>query len=278
MSNEIAPRPAMTVLFTLLLIFAAFLATWVTALAADFHGSDAAGNGMAQGFAFLGAILFWIAAGVLLVLCGVRAGFSAVRVLAAIVALAVAVTSHFMAMSILQNMQSGDRFETVLAVMIGALQLVVLLCTLWAFFPGLRSAVPPMAASVGAGVVLLVVCAIPWLVMGPAQATEQARMDAYQAERDRDAAQVKQIEALPADTPLAGFLKYTDIPPEKDTDARRAALDRMKALPGRQAAVEELLARQDTRVLRQLSQLEVKMTPKLCAGGKQTALRVAAEL
>ena len=268
----------MTVFFVLLLIFAAFVAAIVTALSADFHSSDAAGNGMAQGFAFFGAIVFWVVVGVLLVLCGVRNGFGTTRVLVAVAALAVAITSQFMAMSLLQDMRSGDAYETALRAMVGALPLVTLLYTLWAFFPGMHAALSPRAANITAGVAALIVCAIPWVAMVPVQATEQARSDAYERERAADEAKVKEIQALPADTPLLTFLQYTDVPPEQDTEARRAALDRIKEMPNKQAAVEDILAQGDTRMLRQLRSVEVKVTPRLCEGGKKTGRLVADDL
>ncbi len=114
--------------------------------------------------------------------------------------------------------------------------------------------------------------------MGPVQATDVARIQAWQAERAKDEALKDEVLALPASTSVADFLKYTDVAPENDTEARRTALSRIQSLPNRQAEVEELLAKQDTRALRQLRLLDVKPTPKVCAGGKLTARKVAEDL
>jgi hypothetical protein len=245
MSNESRPRPVMTVAFVLLLVFAAVVALLVTALASDFHSSDAAGNGMAQGFAYLGAIVFWVVVGVLLILCGVRSGFGAARVLAVVFALAIAVTSQFMAMSLLEDMSGGDPYEKLLWASVGVVAFAFVLYLGWAFFPPLHR-LPAMAANVGFGVI--------------------------------DQAKVKEIQALSPETPFSAFLPYTELDPSKSSDARQAALDRMKATPKKQAEVEGLLAQGDTRVLRVLRNLEVEVTPQLCAGGKKAAVLVAEEL
>jgi hypothetical protein len=263
----------MTVVFVLLLSFGCLLAIVVSALTSDFQGSDAAGNAMAQGFAFLGAIVFWIVAGILLLLCGARAGFSGVRVIAVIVAVTFAVTSQFMAMALLQNMRGGDRFETLLAVGASGTMFVVLLYAGWAFFT--RATFAPVALNMAAAVLLVATCSITWVAKGPVEATNLARIQAWQAERAKDEALKDEVLALPASTPLVDFLKYTDVPPENDTEARRTALARMQKLPDRQAEVEDLLAKQDTRVLRQVRLLDVKATPKVCEGGKLTARKVA---
>lgn len=263
----------MTVVFVFLLAFAGLLTILVSALASDFHSSDAAGNGMAQGFAFLGAIVFWIVAAILLLMCGARAGFNAVRVVAVIAAFALAITSQFMAMSLLEDMRSGDRFESVLVAGVAAVMFVVVLYAAWAFFT--RGAAAPKIVNSIAGMLLVAASSLTWIAMGPVQATNLGRIQAWEAAQAKDEALKNEVMALPASTPVADFLKYTDLPPENDTEARRTALARIQTLPNRQAEVEELLAKQDTRALRQLRMLEVKPTPKVCAGGKQTALKVA---
>ena len=73
-------------IFGVLLLFFAFL-LWMffAACAGSLRGSDAAGNGLTQGFAMLSGIVLWIALAVLLIVAGVRGGIPRSAAIAAMV-------------------------------------------------------------------------------------------------------------------------------------------------------------------------------------------------
>jgi len=124
------------------------------------------------------------------------------------------------------------------------------------------------------------------MVMGPANAATAARrerqMQAFTDARRRDQALVDEIKALPDGSPLSEFLRYTEAPPNaavnSQIDVRGAALARMSKLPHRQAEAETLLLEHDTRVLRNLADLDLRMTPRLCQGARESLNKAAEEL
>jgi hypothetical protein len=262
----------MTIFFSILLLLASLLIFAVGGMAFDFHKSDAAGNGMTQGFAFLLAILLWILLGVLLLISGTRNKLPGVSVLITLLLYAGGAAGYFVALNILKELASGDRFEFLLRIVVVACPWAVVWYCLWNFFPGVRAVVPTMVANCVAVVPVLLLAAVPWLVQGPANAIMTARRQAFQDAYDKQQKLVLEINALPADTPLIAFLGHTDSP---SSDASGAAISRMRTLARRQTETEELLHKQDTRVLRVVSNLDVVMTPALCEGGRQSIRKLA---
>jgi hypothetical protein len=119
---------------------------------------------------------------------------------------------------------------------------------------------------------------IPWFLKQPVAAAKEARMQAYREERARDLKILDGVETLPDDTAIAAFLAYVDMPPGKAADFRGAAIARMKAIPGRQQEIEDLLNQLDPRMLSALRDLDLKMTPSLCEAARKCAQNVAGKL
>ncbi len=262
----------MTIFFSILLLLASLLIFAVGGMAFDFHKSDAAGNGMTQGFAFLLGIVLWILLGVLLLMSGARNKLPGISILITLVLYVGAAAGYFVALNILKELASGDRFESILRIIVMTCPWAVVFYCVWNFFPGVRTVVPTVAANCIAAVPLLVLAAVPWLVQGPTNAIMATRQKAYQDAYDKQQKLILTINALSADTPLAAFLGYTEAP---SSDASGGAISRMRTLPRRQSEAEELLRKQDTRALRVLADLDVAMSPALCAGGRQSIRKLA---
>jgi hypothetical protein len=262
----------MTIFFSILLLLASLLIFAVGGMASDFHKSDAAGNAMTQGFAFLLAIVLWLMLGALLLISGARNKVPVVSTLVTLVLYVGAIAGYVVALNILKELASGDRFESLLRIVVMTCPWAVVFYCLWNFFPGVRSVVPTAAANCIAAVPLLVLAVVPWLAKGPTNAMMAARRQAYQDAYDQQQKLIQTINALPADTPLTAFLGYTEAP---SSDASGAAISRMRTLPKRQSEAEELLRKQDLRLLRVLADLDVTMSPALCEGGRQSIRKLA---
>jgi hypothetical protein len=279
-------RTTMTVIFILLLGLAALLALVIGASLFEYHKSDAAGQGMATAFTFFEAIIMAVLLAALLSMSGLSGGLRGASGAVAMVLYAGTVSALFIAVRILEKLQPGDRFQSLLQLVAVVSPGLLILYSAWSFFPGVRERIPAVGANLGIGLPILVLSVAAWVVKGPGDAAtaarQQAQMQAFAEAQRRDEALVAEIKALPAGSPLAAFLAYTEARPQEtinsQIDVRGAALARMSQLPNRQAEAEALLNQSDTRVLRNLADLDLQMTPRLCAGARKSLNKAAEEL
>lgn len=265
----------MTIFFSLLLVLACLLSLWVISLIFSFHGSDAAGQGMARGFAFIGAMVLWAVLAGLLVAAGARADFSDVKALAAAVLFLAAVAGYFVALRMLDRLATGESFESLLRLIAVLLPLFAILYSSWNFFSGLRALLPERTINIAGAAIASVFSATPFLVMKPALAAMAARQRAIQDDWEAQQLLVKEAEALPADASLTAFLRYAYESPDRFSYIHSTAMARMKEIKTRQVEVEQLLAQGDYRLLADLGRLDLTVTPELCGGGRKCALIVA---
>ena len=279
-------RTTMTIIFILLLSLAALLALVITATLLNFHKSDAVGQGFATAFAFFEAIALAVLMAVLLLMSGLNGGLRGYSGAVAMILYAGTVSALFIALRILEKLQPGDRFQSLLQLVVFAGPGLLILYSAWGFFPGMRERIPALGANLGIGLPLLLLSVAAWVVKGPSDAAtaarQQAQIQAFADAQRHDQALVAEIKALPDSSPLAGFLPYTEARAQGTTnsqvDVRGAALARMSKLPNRQADAEALLNQSDTRVLRNLADLDLQMTPRLCAGARKSLNKAAEEL
>ncbi|HYL78999.1 MAG TPA: hypothetical protein VEU96_32710, partial [Bryobacteraceae bacterium] len=220
----------MTVFFSILLCVALVMTAAVGGMVSDFHKSDAAGRGMTQAFAMFAAILLWLALGGLVVLCAVRGGFQGLAAIVALLLYIGAAAGHFVALTTLEHLESGDRFESLLRLVAVAAPFLVIACCAWNFFPGLRSLAPAGFVNGAAALAIALLAATPWIVKGPSDsmttARNQERQKAFNDKRAREEALIVTINNLPLDTPMAQFVPYTDVPLQEGSDSRQAAIAR----------------------------------------------------
>jgi hypothetical protein len=276
----------MTAIFILLLCLAALLVLVISAGVFDYHKSDAAGQGLATAFTFLGAIALAVLLAALLLMSGLSGGLKGVSGAVAPVLYAGTVSALFIALRLLEKLQPGDRFQWLLQVVVVVSPALLILYSAWSFFPGMRERIPALGANLGIALPLLVLSLAAWVVKSPSDAAtaarDQAQVQAFAEAQRRDQARVAEIKALPDPSPLASFLAYTEARPQgtidSQVDVRGAALARISKLPNRQADAEALLNQSDTRVLRNLADLDLEMTPRLCAGARKSLSKAAEEL
>ena len=168
----------MTVFFVVLLLLAAFVMALDAGLVLSFHDSDAAGQGMTKGFAFLISIFLWAVLGGLLIICAKRGGLPGAVGFVALVLYAAAAAGHFAALSILEDLQQGDPFESTLRVVTIAGPLLIIVYCLWNYVPFIRAFLSAGAANWSAAVLVCVLSVLPWVLKRPAAAAGEARMEA----------------------------------------------------------------------------------------------------
>lgn len=279
-------RTTMTVIFSLLLGLAALLALVIGAGIMDYHKSDAAGQGLATAFTLFEAIVLVVLLAALLLMSGLSGGLRGVSGAVAMILYASTVSALFIALRTLEKLQPGDRFQSLLQLVVIIGPGLLILYAAWGFFPGMRGRIPALWANLGIALPLLALSVAAWVAKAPSDAAaatrKQAQMRAFAEAQRHDETLVAEIKALPADSPLAAFLPYTELRQQgtvsSQVDVRGAALARMSKLPNRQVDAETLLNQSDTRVLRNMADLDLQMTPGLCAGARKSLNRAAEEL
>src|SRR5580658_1444008 len=232
------------------------LLVWVyhLSLLASLSGSDAAGNGMAQGFAAVAMILLWVLLGLLLIIAATTGGVPVAAVIAALVLLPASGLASGAALDLLIR-PGVPPFLWPIVTPAVVPPLVVAFC-FWSLVPVLRSALPSgLAGAVVWGAVLILSLAIFPLTRARNQ------FDAHQVALEADAA--AELALLPADAPLWDLVPFVDGPGNYLFHEQLAA--RMRGLARRQGDVETMLDRGDfpLRSL-DLGALDLEPTPSLC--------------
>jgi hypothetical protein len=219
-------------------------------------GSDAAGDGMAQGFAAVIIILLWLLLSAMVLLAIVM---GRVPPMAAIAAVLLIIASGIAAGTALGLLTRPDlapyKWPIVTPAAVPAL--VMLFCY-WALIPGLRAAIPAWAAAGGVwgAVLLLSLAMIPLMQL---RHSVVARLHA-------EAAQVQTaFEAVPADAPLWDWVPY--LRPEISPLIQDRAIERIDALGRRQADAELMLGRGDFP-MGYLRRIDLDPTPSLCENAR----------
>lgn len=263
----------MAVFFSILLYGAVVLAAVVGNMVFSFHASDAAGQGLTKTFAVIASIVLWLMLGGLIAMCG--------RSRLAILFFAAAI-GHFVALLVLERMESGDRFETLLRIVTLAGPYLIILYCAWNYFEFLRKLAPSIAVDIAVGVTIAIVAAIPWIVKGPTYAASKtrndARFEAFTKQQAEQKALIAAINQLPADAPVSSYLQYIDLPGGTDSEARQRALSRIRDLPSRGRDAEQILNASDTRLMRNLEDFQMDMTPGLCVASRKCLRKLSDEL
>lgn len=215
-------------------------------------GSDAAGNGMTQGFAAVVIILLWLLLGMLVVLA---IAMGQVPPLAAVAGLLLTIASGVAAGTALGLLTQPDLapYRWPIATPAAVPPLVILYC-FWALIPGLRATIPASAAAGGVwGAVLLLSLAMIPLVQLRHSAVAQR-----QAEADRIQAA---FDAVPEDAPLWDWVPF--LQPSFFQLVQDRAIARIKALDRRQAQAEKMLERGDFPI-GYLGRFDLDPTLSLC--------------
>jgi len=256
--------------FFAILLCVAILATvlmgsWIF----SFHESDAAGQGMTKGFTVVLDIALLVITGILLLMGGARGGFGGWGWTGIIACLAAA-GSQFNALIVLTDLERGERFETPLRLLVPAAMLLMIAFAAMHFY-----AKPAPSAEIAVAIAAAAVAAILLGLAVPAQSASKARREErnrkWQQARERDQALAAEVRVLPPDAPVSDLLRYTDVPPREESDARQTAIAKIGQHPDRQAHIEAAVASGDVRAFRLLADLNLTVTPEMCQAARNFA-------
>ena len=253
------------VLGTLLAAACLFFTLILTAGMASLTSSDAAGNGMAQGFTAVGLILLFILLAALVLTAVLGGRIPAGGRIASLLLTPVAFVAIFQAFNLLSRPSMSPGLWPL--IIPGAAPTLIVAYCLWALIPPVRRSVPARVAGFGLLGALGVVCAtmLPFDAMrAHANAVEHARVADWQAK----------LAATADNAPLPQWIPFLS----SDVYAvEQAARAKILALPSRQGDAEAMLER-DQFPLRELSQFDLDPTPRLCEKAHGALARRAAAL
>jgi len=245
----------MQVFGALLLIGITFL--WMGLIPSVLHpnSSDAAGNGMAEAFEAIYAILIWIMLAILLIIAGVKGEMPAwARALAVLLvpASGVAAVAAGAIIPGLRTLGVDARWLVIVPVLAAPL---LVFYALWAYYPSIRATIP---AGVAGGVVwglVAILSVVPWPMM-----SYKSRADAeFRAAWAKKADEVKaRFEKLTPESPLWEWLPFLD-----DYRYQNETMNHIRASATRQSDAEAMLDRGDYPLGR-TGQLELDPTPEFC--------------
>jgi hypothetical protein len=213
--------------------------------------SDAAGNGMAQGFTALEIILLWVLLAILLLVTGVAGRMPWPAAVTAVVLLP---ASGIAAMSALDLLADNDTPPYLWPIITPALvPPIIVFFGFWTLLPALRAAIPATIASgVAWGTIALLCVALVPMVQIRDRANEQgAAARAQWAEN---------FDRLAPNAPLWDLTPFLATP--NDT-RQEVVLARIRQINQRQAQAYVMLDRGDFP-LRSLGSLNLDPTPDLC--------------
>lgn len=228
-------------------------------------GSDAAGNGMAQGFAAIAIILLWALLALIAIIAFAKGAMPAWAAVAAAVLIPVSGLVTFGVLGLMTAPQLAP-YGWPLIIPAAVPPLVIAFC-LWALLPGTHAYVP---ASVAGGVVwgLVLLLCVAYLPL------QQAR-DAVHAREAADLAKYEAaLNAVPANAPLWALTPFLDTRNYVKLDE---VVARIRALSNRQAEAETMLARGDFPLV-YLGRFDLDATPSLCEKARGQLRQRAAAL
>ncbi len=276
----------MTTVFAVILILAAGILTiGVAANVGSLHTSDAAGNGMADAFAWFGVIGLWIILSVLLLVCGARGGFSRFSGIAMLFPFVLGIAGQIVALEVLTASKVPGAAATLLPIVITVAPMLVIIRAAWGIFPDLRSSVPEIAGGWAPIVLLVLISLVPFLFRpafvakeaaaraeaAAAQAASQQKKKAEDDQRIQET--LDKIAALAGDSHLFSAIVYCA---DAEPVIREAARAKARSFSKRQAEAEELLGEAHGATLRELPNFDLAATPKVCESAKKMLAAKAA--
>jgi hypothetical protein len=226
--------------------------------------SDAAGNAMSQGFAFLNIVLLWVLLAALFLLAALAGNMPRTVSLPALAMIPGSGFAAFIALELLSNPSEPPYLWPIVLPTV-APPLIVALC-LWALFPSLHRRVPARIADAAVWGLVLVLC----LAMAPLSTWRNARLEQHAEDQ---AAWENALAAVPANAPLWQWTPFLD----RDPYNADKVIERIQHLERKQADAETMLARGDFPLLF-LGRFDLDPTPSLCDTARAELRRQVAPL
>jgi hypothetical protein len=255
------PATAWTVLTVLALVATIFFYLLAQSSISGLGASDAAGNGLASGFAYVGETLLWFSLGLFFLLCALRGRPPAVMLIVGIVVIGVGAIASLIAIGLMERP--------------GWLQLTPMLAPpLTALFAGWmafsREAPSRLRVRIALGFALVAAPLLitpfyafqAWLAAAPEREAETIRLEAEyeRSVAEARAADAAAFEALGPDSRLEDFFPYI-----ADPERAERALTLLRTARSREAdAVRLLDADLDHHELQRMPEFDMEITPDLC--------------
>jgi hypothetical protein len=256
-----------------LLTIAMYIAT--VAIASDLHGSDAAGNGMAQGFGLIAAIALWVFLGALVVLAGVRGTASSWVNICGPVAGIAAAASVFAGFNLLADNFYRAKWPMV-AVAIPPLLILALVA--WQLSGALRNVLPAPAFPIALFTCVAILAVLPWPSTIYRSTNRWRDLEAYaaaapQREQEQKDLERAKLRSLTPESPLREWLEFTG-----DPDLRAEAFAGIRKSPRRQADAEEMFRTGFNYLLMYLPELDLQLTKPVCEGSKRCLQEIVRDM
>ena len=251
MASPIQASPVAVTITAVLSVIALLLWLLQLSMLNSLTGSDAAGNGMTQGFAAIAIILLWGLLALIAIIAFAKGDMPRWAAVAAAVLIPVSGLVTFGVLGLMTTPKLAP-YGWPLVIPAAVPPLVIAFC-LWALLPVTHTHVSaPIAGGVVWGLVLLLCVAYMPLqqVRDAVHAREAADLAKYEAA----------LNAVPADAPLWALTPFLDTRNYVKLDE---VVARIRALPNRQAEAETMIARGDFP-LAYLGRFDLDATTSLC--------------
>ncbi len=265
---SIEPRPSRTTSIFGVALLLLTLLCWIGFVvnATSMHESDAAGNAMTQGFAFLLGSAAWILLALTLLVAGLRGTMPNWAMIAACLLVPASAAAS---LATLQLFAANDYPANWLFVVPILTPPFMGSYALWAHVPQIRGRIPAtLAGSVVWGCVL-VLTLLPWpVIIKASRLRHEIRVERdriYAMEEAQRLAKERQewlakFEQLPKNAPLWCWREFT----EHGEELRQMAFEGIRQLARRQADAEQLLDQGFAFPMLELPNLSLEVTPALC--------------
>ncbi len=217
----------------------------------DMSHSDAAGIGLAAGFAVVELVLLWLLLIVITIIAGIAGAMPPAAIAAAVFLLPASGAAALATIDLLASPQSPPYSWPLIIPAIAPV--LILAFAFWSLLPALRTKIPPLLAGGVAWGGVLLLC----LANFPLQETRNKSLAELIAARAKYA---EDFAKLPADAPLWDWAPFLNTP---DQSRVNDTLDGIPKLARRQGDAETMLERGDFP-LRYLGSMDLTPTPILC--------------
>ena len=256
-------KRAVSFLNLVLLLVAVFLWLAMVAISATMNESDAAGRGMANGFAVVTAIGLWIVLAILVLMTVTRPEVPGLTKVIALVLVPASFAAALATISVLAGVRGQATGWPI--VILAALPFLILTYVMWVISPAVRGVLPVPLMERGVWGLVLALSLIPWPLLRAKNSRDAAVREKYEAaakaEEDSVATALEsQLNSLNADTPLRDWLAFATA----GNDMREQTLEGIRALPNRQRQAEALEGDDMANLMYELRNLGLEATPKLC--------------
>ena len=261
-------KRAVSILTLSLLLVGTFLWLAMVAISATMNESDAAGRGMANGFAVVTAIGLWIVLAILVLIAMTRAETPGLTRVAGLILVPLSFAAALATISLLAGVRGQATGWPI--VILAALPFLILAYVLWMISPSVHGAVSPAIMQRGLWGLILILSLVPWPLLRAKNQRDAEMRATYEAAAEAEEDSVaqaldSQFNSLTSGTPLRDWLAFATA----GNDMRERTLEGIRALPNRQVEAEALRGDDLAMLMYELRNLGLEATPALCRSANE---------